>query len=235
VLAGPFNFRDYISGLVPLEPLGARDSVVREDGECKQDNCLRVLTNTPVVASTFCSTYIASTTVTTITPTVTISGTATITPAPPSSIPDQVIPNHISLRCQAESRLSSACSCLSITPRTVTSTAVAPAETTTVSVSSPLDSASSSFSSPLCEDLESPYVVNSQSYDIHCGSVYKGTFMNSDAAGLGSMEECMLACSMVDGCVAVDWAQEELQCGLLSSLKEGMVTGYNSAVLVVES
>lgn len=59
--------------------------------------------------------------------------------------------------------------------------------------------------------------------------------MNSDAAGLGSMEECMLACSMVDGCVAVDWAQEELQCGLLSSLKEGMVTGYNSAVLVVES
>lgn len=59
--------------------------------------------------------------------------------------------------------------------------------------------------------------------------------MNIDGTGLGSMAECMMACSMVDGCVAVDWAQGELQCGLLSSLKDGMVAGYNSAVLVVES
>jgi len=59
--------------------------------------------------------------------------------------------------------------------------------------------------------------------------------MNSDGSGLSSMEECVIACSMVDGCVAVDWAETQLQCGLLSSLEDGMVEGFNSAVLSVES
>lgn len=37
-LAEPFNFRDYISGLVPLAPLGARDGGRKDAGECKQDS-----------------------------------------------------------------------------------------------------------------------------------------------------------------------------------------------------
>jgi hypothetical protein len=163
----------------------------------------------------------------------TISGSATITPAPPATIPDAVVPTHISLRCQQESRLSSACSCLSLTPATVTSTALAPAETTTIANVNNL--AAAAFSSPVCEELESPYTVNNKQYDIHCGTVFQGSFMNSDGAGLGSMEECMLACSMIDDCIAVDWAEEELQCGLLSALQADLVEGFNSAVLVVES
>jgi hypothetical protein len=66
---------------------------------CNADNCLRVMTNTPYVASSMCSTYIASTTVTTVTPTVTVSFTNTILPTPPATIPANVVPSHISSQC----------------------------------------------------------------------------------------------------------------------------------------
>lgn len=37
--------------------------------KCYQDNCYRVMTNTPAVASSFCSTYLQATTIITVTPT----------------------------------------------------------------------------------------------------------------------------------------------------------------------
>jgi len=114
----------------------------------------------------------------------------------------------------------------------VTSTAVAPAQTITVPVA--FDATVHSSATP-CEDLPSPYTISGKSYDVHCGTVYQGTFINSDGLGLSSMEECLIACNMVEGCIAVDWAEEQLQCGLLSSLEDGMVVSFDSAVLIVES
>jgi len=37
--------------------------------KCNQDNCYNVMTNTPAVASSFCSTYLKTTTTVTVTPT----------------------------------------------------------------------------------------------------------------------------------------------------------------------
>jgi hypothetical protein len=67
--------------------------------QCNADNCLQAMTNTPSVASSMCNTYIASTIVTTITPTLTVSFTNTILLIPPAAIPAKVVPSHISSQC----------------------------------------------------------------------------------------------------------------------------------------
>jgi len=102
------------------------------------------MTNTPAVASPFCSTFLESTVTVNVIQTATVSfdGTSLYTtqPTPFPTIAAQTIPTHIASQCQLattvplSTRLSSACSCQSLVPATVTTTIATSTTTTQVGV-----------------------------------------------------------------------------------------------------
>lgn len=223
--------------VVPRKEVVARVPVLDQRAasvtKCNQDNCYRVMTNTPVVASSFCSTYLEATTTVTVTPTATVSGDSTITPST-TAVPTLSIPSHISAQCVLTSappllvRLSSACSCLSITASgTVTVTSYAPATTTTLTAE--------------CTDLPNPYTVGGDTFNLDCGNcAYGDGPINNAGDSLGaSMANCMAGCAEYEGCLGVDYAENWFGPGLaccqyLTSLAGGSYAQYDYALLSSE-
>jgi len=202
--------------------------------QCNRDNCYNVLTNTPAVASSFCSTFLQPTTTITITPTATIIGTSTITPTlPPATTPTPLfIPSHISSQCTLttsppiSTRLSSACSCISVVPvaSTVTVTAYAP----TVTRTNP------------CEALPNPYTVGGDTFDLYCGYYQYGNLVQElfNVPDLGS---CIGVCTNTQGCIGVSFIEQSpvgyVICSVMVTLADygnyesGFPPGYAFAVL----
>lgn len=122
------------ASLAMLASVAAASPLLQERAQCNHDNLLRCLLATPTLATPYCISYLGLPTPVTVTgTTVTPVVTSVITEGVTSTLvprADAVTPAQCLASTYPASRVSSACSCLSI-PATVSLTATAPAMTTT--------------------------------------------------------------------------------------------------------
>lgn len=213
---------------------------------CDQNACLLAFSSTTKTASSFCQTYLRHSATVLVTPTVTVSGTKTISPVVTKypTIPAKATPHAISTKCSSyfksvslvgvslfESQLSSACHCVetdfAITPVTVTTTINMPPTTTYLSQS--------------CTNLANPYtpsVAPARKFNLACGKYYTSYYDFTLLTNLSTFKQCIDACAKDTTCVGLSWHDSTSTgdgtfCSLFPGLDgTGPYDGGDGAVLI---
>jgi hypothetical protein len=149
-----------------------------------------------------------------------------------------------------DARISSACSCISVSPTTVTSTALAAAVVSSQinspfrQVQSPNISQTTIIDPPTPCDLADiqgdggTYTINDMTYNVQCN-----TEPDADRpmalAFVSNFGSCIAACSTTSGCIGVYWDPTggwgSTYCGLLSDLWGPLISRGGSYVAYLPS